>query len=107
MHADGKRMPEPRWCPSGITKIQRHRLQKLRQCELVEKQEEVERDRWFNQLRPMTRPRQTWREKRLAREENSTDSNDSHDEFKTGESSGTKVDVESTAHPTLDNNMCS
>jgi hypothetical protein len=56
-------------------------------------------------LRPMTRPRQTWREKRLAREENSTDSNDSHDEFKIGESSSMKVDVESTAQPTLDINM--
>jgi hypothetical protein len=36
--------------------------------EIAEKQREEERDRWFNQARPMTMPKKTWRERRLARE---------------------------------------
>jgi hypothetical protein len=30
---------------------------------LAEKKEEEEWDYWFNCLRPMTKPKQTWREK--------------------------------------------
>jgi hypothetical protein len=44
----------------------------MRQREVVEKKEEKERDYWFNCLRPMTRPEQTWQEKRLAKEEGSS-----------------------------------
>jgi hypothetical protein len=62
--------PAPRWCPKGITKTQKHRLQKMRQRELAEKKKEEERDYWFNHLRPMTKPKQTWWEKQLAKEEN-------------------------------------
>jgi hypothetical protein len=29
--------PAPRWCPRGITKTQKHRLQKMHQRELAEK----------------------------------------------------------------------
>jgi hypothetical protein len=47
-------------CPRGITKTQKHRLQKIRQRELAEKKEEKERDYWFNCLWPMTKPKQTW-----------------------------------------------
>jgi hypothetical protein len=44
-------------------------VQKLRAKELEEKKGEVERDRWFNQERPMVEATKTWREKRIAREE--------------------------------------
>jgi hypothetical protein len=37
------------------------------------------------------KPKKTWREKRLAREEGNTDSSDGLDEFEVGESSGTKM----------------
>jgi hypothetical protein len=62
--------PAPWWCPSGITKTQKHRLQKMHQRELAEKKEEEERYYWFNHLWPRNKPKQTWREKWLAREEN-------------------------------------
>jgi hypothetical protein len=65
--------PVPRWCPRGITKIQRRILQKMHQTELAEKKEEEEWDYWFNRLWPMTKPEQTWPEKRLAKEEGSSD----------------------------------
>jgi hypothetical protein len=45
-------------------------LQKMRQRELAGKKEEEERDYWFNRLWPMTKPKQTRQEKRLAKEEN-------------------------------------
>jgi hypothetical protein len=40
-------------------------------------QEEKRRDEWFNQTQPMTKSVKTWREKHLAREEDSegSDSN--------------------------------
>jgi hypothetical protein len=37
----------------------------------VEKEERAHDD-WFNEARPMTKSKQTWREKRLAREERSS-----------------------------------
>jgi hypothetical protein len=40
----------------------------MHQRELAEKKEEEERDYWFNRLRPMTKPKQTWWEKWLAKE---------------------------------------
>jgi shikimate kinase len=40
----------PRWCPRGITKTQKRRLQKMHQRELAEKKEEEEQDYWFNHL---------------------------------------------------------
>jgi hypothetical protein len=66
---------------------------------------EEEWDAWFAQARPMTKPKKTWREKCLAREENGTDNSNGHDESETSESSGTKMDVETTTQPTLDVNM--
>jgi hypothetical protein len=71
-----KSKPVPRWCPSGITKTQRHMLLKMRQRELAEKRMEEERDVWFARARPMTKPNKTWREKRLDREEDGTDSSE-------------------------------
>jgi hypothetical protein len=46
----------------------------MHQRELAEKKEEEEWDYWFNRLRPMTKPKQTWWEKQLAKEENSSSS---------------------------------
>jgi hypothetical protein len=40
------------------------------QRELAKKEEEDERDYWFNHFRPMTKLKQTWQEKWLAKEEN-------------------------------------
>jgi hypothetical protein len=60
--APSKRLA-PWWCPRGITKTQKHRLQKMRQRELAEEKEEQERDYCFNSLWPMTKPKQTWWEK--------------------------------------------
>jgi hypothetical protein len=44
-------------------------LQKLWQKELAEKKEEEDRDYWFNRSWPMTKPKLTWQEKRLAKKE--------------------------------------
>jgi hypothetical protein len=44
---------------------------------LAKKKEEEACDKWFKQACPMLGVKKTWREKRLAREENSTDSDDS------------------------------
>jgi hypothetical protein len=46
-----------------LARYKKHRLQKMHQRELPEKKEEEEWDYWFNCLRPMTKPKQTWREK--------------------------------------------
>jgi hypothetical protein len=71
--------PAPQWCPRGITKTQKWRLQKMCQRELAKKKEVEERDYWFNRLRPMTKPKQTLGEKWLAKEEGSS-SGDSNGE---------------------------
>jgi hypothetical protein len=39
--------PVPCWCPRGLTKTQRCRLQKMRQRELAEKRMEANWDAWF------------------------------------------------------------
>jgi hypothetical protein len=58
--AASSKRPAPRWCPRGITKTQKHRLQKMCQRELAEIKEEEERDYWFNCLWPMTKLKQMW-----------------------------------------------
>jgi hypothetical protein len=52
-----------------LPRHKKHRLQKMRQRVLAEKKEEEDRDYWFNHLQPVTKPKQTWREKWLAKEE--------------------------------------
>jgi hypothetical protein len=54
----------------------------IRQRELAEKKEEEEREYWFNRLRPMTKPKQTCREKRLAKEEGDSTSDNSGEEVR-------------------------
>jgi hypothetical protein len=51
----------------------------MHQRELAKKKEE-ERDYWFNHLRSMIRPEQTWWEKRLAKEEGSSSGDSSGEE---------------------------
>jgi hypothetical protein len=51
----------------------------MRRREIAKKQREEERGQWFNQVCPMMKGKLPWREKRLAREENNEDSNDSHE----------------------------
>ena len=46
----------PKWCPDGLTRSQKRRLQRLRADEQEETKREQERDRVFNELRPMTIP---------------------------------------------------
>jgi hypothetical protein len=73
--------PAPRWCLGGITKTQKCRWKKMCQRELAEKEEEEEeRDYWFIRLRPMTKLKQTWWEKWLAKEEGSNNGNSSSEE---------------------------
>jgi hypothetical protein len=52
----------------------------MRQRELAKKKEEEERDYWFSHLRPMTKPKQMWQVKRLAKEENDSSGNSSGEE---------------------------
>jgi hypothetical protein len=61
--ASPSKRPAPWWCPRGITKTQRHMMQKMHQTELAEKTEEEQRDLWFHWIRPMTKVKQTWHEK--------------------------------------------
>jgi hypothetical protein len=76
--ATPRRRPTTWWCLWGITKTQKHRLQKMLQRELADKKEEEVWDYWFNRLRPMTKPKKMGQEKWLAKEEgcSSSDSND-------------------------------
>jgi hypothetical protein len=80
MGAAPSKRPAPRWCPRGITKTQKRRLQKMRKKQLAKKKEEEERDYWFKCLRPMSKPKQMWQEKWLAKEENGSSGNSSGEE---------------------------
>ena len=44
---------QPRWCPSGLTHMQKRKLQRLRNKEKREQEEEKLRDEDFNRYRPM------------------------------------------------------
>lgn len=59
--------PEISWCPPQLSKAQKRRIQRLRTQEKLARQAEEERDRWFNQARPMSVPKKTRKEKRIAR----------------------------------------
>jgi hypothetical protein len=56
--------------------------------EMTEKMKEEERDRWFNEDRPMVIPKKTWREKRLAREEKDDDNSSGSDKEESAEAQG-------------------
>jgi hypothetical protein len=71
--------PAPRWCPRGIT---RHKNTDCKRCvkeSWPRKKEEEEWDYWFNRLWPMTKPKQMWWEKWLAKEEGGSSSDSSRE----------------------------
>jgi hypothetical protein len=53
----------PRWCPPGLTRTQRRKLQRLRFQEKREKELEKQRDKAFNQYRHMVPQGKEWRVK--------------------------------------------
>jgi hypothetical protein len=53
----------PRWCPPGLTRTQRRKLQRLRFQEKREKDLEKQRDEAFNQYGPMIPQGKEWRVK--------------------------------------------
>jgi hypothetical protein len=61
---------QPRWCPPGLTRTQKQKLQRLRLAEMREKELEKRRDELFNEIKPRTLPRQEW--KRMVAPQSST-----------------------------------
>jgi hypothetical protein len=55
--AKPRKTHEPQWYPTGLSKTQRRRLQKLHKSEIDKEREENTHDEWFNKVRPMTRPK--------------------------------------------------
>ncbi|TKC12035.1 hypothetical protein FA727_23635, partial [Robertmurraya kyonggiensis] len=53
----------PRWCPEGLTRTQKRKLQRLRFRERQEQELEKQRDEFFNQSRPMIPQRKEWKPK--------------------------------------------
>lgn len=53
----------PKWCPVGLTRTQRRKLQRLRFREKQEKELEKQRDDFFNQVKPMVPQKKEWRPK--------------------------------------------
>jgi hypothetical protein len=74
------------------------------QRELAEKKEEEEQDYWFNCLRPMTKPKETWQEKWLAKEEGCSSGNSSGKEVsKVTPAKGEDNPESGNCHPELGN----
>jgi hypothetical protein len=83
-------VPAPRWCPPGLTKTQRRRVQKLRAREIEERRREAKRDTWFNKEHPMITNKKTWKEKRI--EEGKDNDSGSEGDVAAGEP-GMEVDI--------------
>ena len=47
-----------KWCPLGLTKTMKRRLQRMRNHEKVERKEEKQRDELFNEIWPMALTKQ-------------------------------------------------
>jgi hypothetical protein len=54
---------QPRWCPPGLTRTRRRKLQQLWLAQMREKEREKWRDELFDEIKPMTLPRQEWKRK--------------------------------------------
>src|SRR4051812_15460888 len=54
---------QPKWCPPGLTKTMKRRLQRMRNHEKVEHEKEKQRDELFNGIRTITPTKQIWRPK--------------------------------------------
>src|SRR3954462_5094090 len=59
------RYTQPKWCPPGLSKSQKRRLQRMRNHEKVDQEAEKLRDEWFNKERPMVLVANVWRPKQL------------------------------------------
>nr|AAK92590.1 Hypothetical protein [Oryza sativa Japonica Group] len=62
--APGKQ-PQPKWIPSGLSRSQKRRLQRLRAIGQKEKEAEDVENKICNNLKPRIAPRQVWRPKEV------------------------------------------
>ena len=70
-HRDPK-YTQPRWCPPGLTKTMKTRLQHMRNHEKVERKHEKKMDEFFHEIRPMALIKQVWRPKQKENTDDST-----------------------------------
>jgi hypothetical protein len=54
---------QPRWCPLGLSKTKKRRLQRMRTQQKEEEKSEKYRDEFFNLFRPVINPKQVWKPK--------------------------------------------
>jgi hypothetical protein len=54
---------QPRWCPPGLTRTQKHKLK----CLWLVVMREKRRDKFFNKIKTVTPPKQEWRRKEAPR----------------------------------------
>ena len=62
--APGKQ-PQPKWIPSGLSRSQKRRLQRLRAIGQKEKEAEDVENKICNNLEPRTTPKRVWRPKEV------------------------------------------
>lgn len=70
-HRDAK-YTQPKWCPPGLSKNKKRRLQHMRNQQKVEQEVEKQRDECFNEIRPMAPIKQVWRPKQIENPATST-----------------------------------
>ncbi|KAM3299914.1 hypothetical protein ACQJBY_041083 [Aegilops geniculata] len=63
---------QPKWCPPGLTKTMKRRLERMRNHEKVEHKEERQRDELLSEIRPMAVTKQVWRPKQKENADAST-----------------------------------
>jgi hypothetical protein len=54
---------QPRWCPLGLTRTKKRKLQRLRLAKMQEREQEKQWDKQFDEIKPRTLPKQEWRRK--------------------------------------------
>jgi hypothetical protein len=54
---------QPRWCPPGLTRTQKRKLQRLRLAEMREKERKKWRDELFNEIKLVDMPKHEWKQK--------------------------------------------
>jgi hypothetical protein len=58
---------QPRWCPPGLTRTQRRKLQRLWLAKMREKEREKRWNKLFNEIKPVTLSKQEWKQKETPR----------------------------------------
>jgi hypothetical protein len=58
---------QPRWCPPGLTRTQRRKLQRLWLAKMREKEREKRWDNFFNEIKLVTLSKQEWKQKETPR----------------------------------------